>query len=146
MYSFSAVRGGAIFLGMTTTPTEAPTIAVVDDDEAVRSAIDNLVRSLGLRAVTFDSAEAFLGSVSSGTAACLITDVHMPGMSGIELQGHLAAMGNKIPIILITAFPKDHVRAQAEAGGAVGYLSKPFEPRLLVDCIDKALGGDGAFE
>lgn len=120
--------------------TEPPTIAVVDDDEAVRAAIQNLVRSLGLRAATFDSAEAFLASSSCGSAACLIADVHMPGISGIELQARLAAMGNRMPVILITAFPRDQARLQAESCGALGYLGKPFDPRILVDFIDRALG------
>ncbi len=129
---------------MTRTKSDTLTIAVVDDDEAVRAAIDNLVRSLGLRAVAFSSAEEFLLSESSGTAACLITDVQMPGMSGVELQGCLADKGSKMPVILITAFPREDVRAQVEARGAAGYLSKPFEPQVLVDCLDKALGLEGA--
>ena len=124
---------------MATAEPETPTIAVIDDDEAVRSAIENLVRSLGLRAVAFASAEDFLSSASSATANCLITDVQMPGMSGVELLGHLATTGIRMPVILITAFPKDHVRAQAEASGAIGYLSKPFDARALVECIDRAL-------
>ena len=128
---------------MTRSELEGLTIAVVDDDEAVRSAIDNLVRSLGLRAVVFASAEAFLASGSSGTAACLITDVQMPGMSGVELQNHLAVKGSQMPVILITAFPREEVRAQVEARGAAGYLSKPFEPQVLVECLDKALGLEG---
>lgn len=117
-------------------------IAIVDDDEAVRSAIENLVRSLGFRAVAFGSAEDFLVSGSSSAANCLIADVQMPGMSGIELQGHLVATGNRMPVILITAFPKAHVRAQAESSGALGYLSKPFEANVLIECIDRALRAD----
>jgi FixJ family two-component response regulator len=101
------------------------------------------MRSLGLRTVVFASAEAFLASGSSGTAACLITDVQMPGMSGVELQNHLAVKGSQMPVILITAFPKEEVRAQVEARGAAGYLSKPFEPQVLVECLDKALGLEG---
>jgi FixJ family two-component response regulator len=128
---------------MTRSELEALTIAVVDDDEAVRLAIDNLMRSLGLRAVVFASAEAFLASGSSSTAACLITDVQMPGMSGVELQSHLAFQGSTMPVILITAFPREEVRAQVEARGAAGYLSKPFEPQILVECLDRALGLEG---
>jgi FixJ family two-component response regulator len=127
---------------MTTAEPETPTIAVVDDDEAVRSAIENLVRSLGLHAVVFASAEDFLVSGNGANANCLIADVQMPGMSGVELQGHLAAMGNRMPVILITAFPKDYVRAQAESNGAVAYLSTPFDARVLVDCIDRALSAE----
>ena len=120
-----------------------PIIAVVDDDEAVRAAIENLVRSLDLGVAVFASAEAFLASTIRRCVACLITDVQMPGMSGIDLQRHLAATGDAVPVILITAFPRDDVRSQAEAEGAYGYLAKPFDGPRLIECIERALSAHG---
>lgn len=117
----------------------APTIAVVDDDDAVREALANLVRSLGLDVLAFDSAEAFLASAAAGRAACLIADMQMPGMSGLDLHRHLLAIGQPMPVILITAFPREHSRAQAAAQGAIGYFAKPFEGQVLIECIEKAL-------
>src|SRR5262245_38851954 len=100
------------------------TVAVVDDDEAVRDALSNLLASLDLGVATFASAEEFLASSACRVAACLITDVQMPGMTGLDLQRHLIENGNRIPVILITAFPRDHVRQQAEADGAFGFFAK----------------------
>jgi FixJ family two-component response regulator len=117
------------------------TVAVVDDDEAVRDALGNLLASLDLGVATFASAEEFLASPASVGAACLITDVQMPGMSGLDLQRHLTTNGSRMPVILITAFPRDHVRQQAEAEGAFGFFAKPFEGRLMIDCIERALAG-----
>jgi FixJ family two-component response regulator len=121
------------------TPIVAPVVAVVDDDEAVRAALDNLLQSLGLEVATFESAEAFLASPVCTTAACLIADVQMPGMSGLDMQRHLLGAGNLVPIILMTAFPQDHARRRATADGALGYFAKPFESRALIDCIEQAL-------
>ena len=87
------------------TSSQPPTVAVVDDDEAVRDALSNLLASLDLGVATFASAEAFLASPACRDAACLIADVQMPGMSGLDLQRHLAESGNRLPVILITAFP-----------------------------------------
>ena len=126
------------------TGSKPPTVAVVDDDEAVRAALSNLLASLDLGVATFASAEEFLASPASRAAACLITDVQMPGMSGLDLQRHLAASGNRIPVILITAFPRDHLRQQAEAEGAFGFFAKPFDGRLMIDCIERALAAKGA--
>ncbi len=115
------------------------TVAVVDDDEAVRHALSNLLASLDLGVATFASAEAFLASPACRDAACLIADVQMPGMSGLDLQRHLSESGNRLPVILITAFPQERVRRQAEAEGAVGFFTKPFDGRLMIDCIERAL-------
>jgi FixJ family two-component response regulator len=115
------------------------TVAVVDDDEAVRHALSNLLASLDLGVATFASAEAFLASPACRDAACLIADVQMPGMSGLDLQRHLSESGNRLPVILITAFPQEHVRRQAEAEGAFGFFAKPFEGGLMIDCIERAL-------
>lgn len=120
------------------------TVAVVDDDEAVRDALSNLLASLDLGVATFASAEEFLASSACRAAACVITDVQMPGMSGLDLQRHLVGNGNRIPVILITAFPRDHVRQQAEANGAFGFFSKPFDGGLMIDCIERALAAKGA--
>lgn len=125
---------------MQATEPALPTIAVVDDEESVRAAVANLLSSLGLAVAAFGSAEEFLASPVTTTAACLITDIQMPGMSGLDLQRHLAASGNRIPIILMTGFPKEHARQQASADGAIGYLAKPFESRQLIELIDGVLG------
>lgn len=124
---------------MPVTIPDVPTIAVVDDDEAVRDALGNLLHSLGLAVAAFASAEEFLASPSRDSAACLIADVQMPGMSGLDLQRHLATTGSRVPVILITAFPREHIRRQAEAEGAFGFLAKPFEGRLLIDSLERAL-------
>ncbi len=120
------------------------TVAVVDDDEAVRDALSNLLASLDLGVATFASAEEFLASSACHASACVITDVQMPGMSGLDLQRHLIGNGNRIPVILITAFPRDHVRQQAEADGAFGFFAKPFDGGLMIDCIERALATKGA--
>jgi len=119
--------------------SKPPTVAVVDDDEAVRGALSNLLASLDLGVATFASAEAFLASPACRDAACLIADVQMPGMSGLDLQRHLSESGNRLPVILITAFPQEHVRRQAEAEGAFGFFAKPFEGGLMIQCIERAL-------
>jgi FixJ family two-component response regulator len=125
---------------MTCSP---PTIAVVDDDEAVREALSNLLASLDLSVAAFASAEEFLASPVCCAAACLIADVQMPGMSGLDLQRHLAEKGNRMPVILITAFPRDNVRQQAEADGAFGFFTKPFDGGLMIACIERAIVGKG---
>ena len=114
-------------------------IAIVDDDESFRKAITSFVRSLGYIATAFASAEAFLKSDSMHDVDCLITDVQMPGMTGIELQGHLVAHGHRLPIIFMTAFPEMKARARALTAGAVGFLEKPFSDQKLMSCLDQAL-------
>ena len=121
------------------TVAKDPTVAVVDDDDAVRDALSNLLSSLGLTVTTFASAEAFLASPACVEAACLIADIQMPGMSGLDLQRHLADSGNRLPVILITAFPRDHVRQQAELAGAFGFFAKPFEGGPMIACIERAI-------
>ena len=85
---------------------------------------------------------SFLASPVCRRAACLITDVQMPGMSGLDLQHHLRTAGNRVPVILMTAFPQDHVRRRAEECGALGFFAKPFEGRALIDCVAQALRGE----
>ncbi len=120
-----------------------PLIAIIDDDEAVRLATESLVRSLGLGATVFESAEAFLGSAEREETVCVITDVQMPGMSGIDLQARLRTEGDMLPLIFITAFPEDRIRTQARAAGAVGFLAKPFAGEDMIRCIDDALQATG---
>ena len=116
-------------------------ISIVDDDAAVREATQVLVKSLGYRAMTFASAEDFLQSESVHDTSCLITDVQMPGLSGVELQSLLLARGHRTPIIFIASFPEEKIRARALEAGAVGFLSKPFDEERLIDYLDQALHG-----
>ena len=117
-------------------------ISVVDDDQAVRESIRRLLRSLGFTAEAFDSAAAFLASPRIDQTACLIADINMPGMTGVELYGHLIDAGRAIPTILITAYPDDSVRERALNDGVICYLRKPFEEADLLLCVREALGRD----
>ena len=114
-------------------------IAIVDDEEPVRDATKSLVRSLGDHASTFGSADDFLKSEQVHDTSCLITDVQMPGLSGIDLQDHLVARGHCIPIIFMTGYPDDNVRARAMMAGAVCFLNKPLREDHFIGCIEKAL-------
>ena len=114
-------------------------IAIVDDDESVRNAATNLFRSMGFPAVAFASAEDFLGSDAVATASCLVLDVQMPGMGGLKLQSHLAAIGRSIPIVFVTGYPDDGVRDKAMKSGAVCFLTKPFKEGDLLDGLKSAL-------
>jgi FixJ family two-component response regulator len=116
-----------------------PVISIIDDDESVRAATNRLVRSLGFVALTFACADDFLRSPRLNDTSCVIADVQMPGMSGIELQSALIASGKVIPIIFITAFPDERIRTRAMEAGAVGFLSKPFKGSILIQYIDDAL-------
>ena len=117
----------------------APIISIIDDDDSVRSSVRSLVRSLGLSARTFGSAEEFLQSPDLDDTSCLISDLQMPGLNGVELQRLLLAQGRRIPIIFVTAFPEERIRVRAMESGALGFLSKPFECQSLIKLIDKAL-------
>lgn len=119
-------------------------IAIVDDDESVRIATRSLVRSLGFTAHTFASAEEFLKSEQVDKCSCVITDVQMPGLSGVDLQSRMAAEGLDTPIIFMTAFTDESVQARAMKAGAVCFLSKPFEGRVLVKCLEEALSQNKA--
>ncbi len=118
-------------------------ISIIDDDASVRVATHRLVRSLGYIAHTFASADEFLRSSQLNDTSCVIADVQMPGMSGIELQTLLQTQGHKLPIIFITAFPEDSVRAQALEAGAACFLSKPFEAQTLIKYLDAAVKSHG---
>lgn len=122
----------------------ASIISVIDDDASVRAATDNLLSSLGYLVYTFSSADEFLQSAHSHDTACVIADVQMPMMSGLDLLLHLRAEGHNVPFILITAFPQDGIRAQALKAGAIGLLAKPFAAPALIESVAIALGQRGA--
>jgi FixJ family two-component response regulator len=119
----------------------ASLISIIDDDESVRMATTALTRSLGHVAHSFASAQAFLQSAHVDDTSCLIVDVQMPRMSGVELQSALLSQGRGIPIIFMTAFPDERIRSRVLRSGAVGYISKPFRAEALIECIDRALKG-----
>jgi FixJ family two-component response regulator len=101
--------------------------------------MESLARSLGLVSFAFESAEDFLRSPQVRDSACLITDVQMPGMSGLDLQDRLNAQGSRIPIIFVTAFSEQTIRKRAEAGGALALLEKPFGGRTMIELLRRAL-------
>jgi FixJ family two-component response regulator len=114
-------------------------ISIIDDDESVREATKSLVRSLGYKAAVFASAEEYLQSNWLDDSSCLITDLHMPGMSGVDLQDRLIADGRQIPMIFVTAYYEEKVRDRVLDAGAYGFLRKPFNDESLIECLDKAL-------
>jgi FixJ family two-component response regulator len=114
-------------------------ISIVDDDDSVRSAVSSLMKSLGYVAHGFDSAEDFLQSPNVNDTSCLIVDVQMPGMNGLELQRTLIAKGHRIPVIFISALPEERVRAQALSPDAICFLRKPFNAKMLIDCLETTL-------
>jgi FixJ family two-component response regulator len=119
--------------------SEVPLVAIIDDDASVRATTDSLVRSLGYIVNTFPSAEEFLRSNRLDDLSCVIADVQMPGMSGVELHAHLLIQGNHVPFIFVTAFPDERVRAQALRAGAICYLTKPFDGDSLIRGLEAAL-------
>lgn len=125
---------------MSDTEAKVPTIAIVDDDPSVRITMSSLVRSLGFNAMAFSSAEEYLLSPHRYRCSCLISDVQMPGMSGFDLQSQLAAQDHRVPIIFITAFPHPNIEKRSRAAEAICVLNKPFESKVLADCIQRALG------
>ena len=116
-----------------------PLISIVDDDDAVRNSLDDLIRSIGFGTQGFSSADAFLSSNQARDTACLILDVRMPGMNGIDLQRQIVAANWRIPIIFITSHADDHARARALKAGAVAFLYKPFREEELLNALDAAL-------
>jgi FixJ family two-component response regulator len=114
-------------------------VAIVDDDESVQLALRDLIESDGLPAICFGSAEQFLDSEARNKAACMITDIRMPGMSGLELQAKLKAERCRIPIIFITAHGDAETRIHAMREGAVEFLSKPFDDAVLLEIVHAAL-------
>jgi FixJ family two-component response regulator len=114
-------------------------ISVIDDDASVRTATNNLLSSHGYLIQTFVSADDFLQSDRLDDSACVIADVQMPAMSGLDLLTHMRVKGYTVPLIFITAFPDENVRARALKAGAIGFLAKPFAGPVLIDCIETAL-------
>jgi FixJ family two-component response regulator len=119
--------------------SKVPHIVIIDDDGSVRDATSNLLRALGYSVAVFSSAEEFLKSNTIQNASCLITDVQMPGMSGVEFQQHVLAAGHRTPIIIMTACPTDALRARVMQKGAVGFLTKPLCQQELLTALDRVL-------
>ena len=122
---------------------DAPLIAIVDDDVMVCEATKDLVETFGFNARTFTSASEFLNSDCVSNTSCLIADVQMPGMNGLQLHRTLLTSGRRIPVIFITAFPDERIRKRALRAGAVCYMSKPFDGESLRKCIRSAVHYDG---
>ena len=118
-------------------------VAIVDDDESVQRALQDLIESDGLSALCFGSAEQFLDSEARNKAACLIADIRMPGMSGLELQAKLKAERCRIPIVFITAHGDAEMRIHAMREGGVEFLSKPFDDAVLLEIVHSALERSG---
>jgi FixJ family two-component response regulator len=119
---------------------ETPLIAIVDDDEDVRSAVHAVLKSDGFSVLAFASSQEFLLCGKRGETACLVVDLEMPGMSGLGLQARLAADGEHIPIIFITAYGNERMRARAMDAGALDFLEKPFKDEILLERIRAAVG------
>jgi FixJ family two-component response regulator len=118
---------------------KAPLISIVDDAALARDGIRELVESLGYNAITFSSAECFLQSNAIAETTCLITDLQMPGLNGLQLQEALQSRGYRTPVILITAYPNEKDWARALDNGAIGFLSKPFDEGSLIECLTVAI-------
>ena len=116
-----------------------PMISIVDDDDFVRESLRDLIESHGYGTATFESAEGFLGADCLPETSCLITDLQMPGLSGLDLQSRLIADGRRIPVIFVTAFPDEKFRVRAMSAGAVSFLSKPLDESSLINCLETAL-------
>ncbi len=115
-------------------------VAVVDDDISVRDSLESLIRSVGMQVKLFASAEEFLSAVHTGITDCLVLDVRLPGMSGVELHRHLLAHHREVPVIFITAHASDdRSRLEARSDWTVAYLTKPFGEDELLDAVDAAL-------
>ena len=116
-------------------------ISVIDDDASVRAAINNLLSSHGYLVHTFASAEEFLQSTHLHDTSCVVADVQMPAMSGLDLLTHVRAQGYNVPFVFITAFPEESVRARVLKAGAIAFLAKPFAGPTLINCLATALEG-----
>ncbi|WFU39418.1 response regulator [Bradyrhizobium sp. CB82] len=114
-------------------------IAIVDDDQSIRRSTTTLMTAFGFAARGFASAEEFLQSPELGETSCVISDVNMPGIGGLELQSRLASTHRRTPVIFITAFPDPRIQERALAGGAICFLTKPFDGETLLQCVDRAL-------
>ena len=117
-----------------------PLVAIVDDDPSMREALEDLVGSLGYRALTFGSADDYLASPEREGVRCMILDVQMPGMNGLDLQSHLVETNGAPPIIFVTSYGDDTVRGRATRNGAVAVLEKPVQESAIIGALDTALG------
>jgi FixJ family two-component response regulator len=117
----------------------ASLISIVDDDDSLRFLLASLIRAVGFQALSFASAEAFLSSTQARDSRCLLLDMRMPGMNGLELQRHIVAANWRLPIIFITSYVDDDARAAALAAGAAGFLYKPFRDVELLNTMEAAL-------
>lgn len=117
-------------------------ISIIDDDDSVREALEDLIASVGFRVHAFPSAMDFLAFADIHDTSCVIADVNMPSMSGVDLVRRLTELGHAIPTILITAYPNEGSRARALADGVVCYLIKPFDDEALIGCVCSALQDD----
>lgn len=127
------------FLGNVASDEKPKVVAIVDDDESVRSALQGLMKEVGFPALGFACAEEFLESGEPQHTACLIADIRLPGMSGLELQSQLNCHHYRIPILFITAHGDEKMRMQALRAGAVEFLTKPFDDEVLLDNVRAAL-------
>jgi FixJ family two-component response regulator len=118
---------------------EGPLVAIVDDDKSIRNATQDLLKAAGFSTATFEDAESFLGSSSRASASCVVADMRMPGMTGVELYQKLVASGHRIPTVIITAHPEEITQARAREAGITCYLVKPFSPDELLECVGEAL-------
>jgi FixJ family two-component response regulator len=121
-------------------PRPAKTIAIIDDDESVRCALRRLVQTAGWTALTFTTAEAFLELPAQLPHACIILDLCLPGLTGLELKKQLDAAGRMLPVIFITAHANEQIREQALQAGAIAFLSKPFDDQDLLDVLELGVG------
>jgi FixJ family two-component response regulator len=127
-------------------PQESLTVYVVDDDDSIRRALQRLLRSVGYHAVTFDSAEEFLESASCSVEDCLVLDIRLPGMSGLDLQEKLASSGANHSVIFMTAHDNPQWQERAKKAGALAYLRKPFGDQSLLDAIQIACEKKGIMD
>jgi FixJ family two-component response regulator len=116
-------------------------IAVVDDDESVRKALKRLLRAANLDATTFASGRDFLNSLAAQLPDCVVLDLHMPGMSGMDVQQQLAGSGLRLPVVIITGHDEPETRSRCLSAGAAAYLRKPLDDETLLDAIHRAAGG-----
>ena len=118
---------------------ETRLVSIVDDDESLRRSVKNLLTSVGFQVETFASAEAFLQSAHRADTRCVVLDLRMPGMSGLDLLTHLAATGSPIPVVILTAHSDDEARRRMLQAGAVAFLGKPFHGEALLGAVRRAL-------
>ncbi|WP_375542171.1 response regulator transcription factor [Paraburkholderia sp. CNPSo 3274] len=120
--------------------TPVALVSIVEDDESVRESIESLIRAMGWEVLTFDSADAFLRSGAVHKTRCLISDVTMPGMSGLEMHAQLRSQGNAPPTIFITAYPTAQDESVALANGALAYLEKPVDSSVIIEKVRETIG------